>query len=104
MCIIVYFMNGPQVGSLTSPTWVVKRCLIRPSVETMANDPRRPDSVAYMMYLPFGEKLGDSSLTVSDRRCSWPLLKSSAYSWNLPSRREINAKVRPSGEIRGLML
>src|ERR1700716_84158 len=97
-------MNGPQVGSLTSPAWVVKRFLMRPSTETTASEPRRPDSVAYMMYLPLGEKLGDSSLTVSDRRCSWEFVKSSTNSWNRPSWREIYASVFPSGEIRGLIL
>src|SRR5450830_1609354 len=96
-----YFMNGPQFGSRILPACVVRRCLTRPSTDTTAR-PGRPPLVAYMMYLPLGEKLG--SPAPSARRSSCPLVKSMAYREKPPSRWEIQAMVLPSDERRGLML
>src|SRR3972149_5871648 len=60
--------EGPQAGSRPSPACSAGRRCTLPSAETAASsDPCRP-VVAYMIMLPLGAKLGDSSSLALVRR------------------------------------
>src|SRR5205814_10708465 len=63
--------NGPQAGSRTSPAAVLRRCLTLPSADTADSTPRSLITVAKRIMRPFGEKLGDSSRSLSVRICTW---------------------------------
>src|SRR5205823_13592120 len=94
-------MNGPQVGSRTSPAAVLRRCLTRPSADTAESTPRSPITVASRIMRPLGEKLGDSSRSLSVRICTCRLERSSSATWNLPLLPVMYARVFPSGLILG---
>src|SRR3989338_4040490 len=88
---------GPHTGSRASPLCENMRCLTRPSLDTVSNIPRPRASLANIISLPLGAKLGFFSHPPSVRISICSVLKSWVAMKNLPLVKCVYTKPLPSG-------